>query len=88
MELITSLLVGAVGGNIGGTLVKKISLGLIGNSLAGIIGGGMGSQILQSALAKPTQNGFFCSILGGIVGGMLVMALIGIIKKSWSEEHA
>jgi len=54
MELITSLLLGAVGGNIGGTLIQKISLGPIGNSIAGMVGGGIGSQILASAMPTVT----------------------------------
>ncbi len=86
MELITSLLLGAIGGNIGGAIIKKISLGTIGNSLAGIIGGGIGAQILQTAMSD-TATPLIANILGGIIGGMLVMALIGIIKRSWSQAN-
>ena len=47
---ITSLLIqlvsGAVGGNVGGALLKNISLGPVGNSIAGIIGGPLGAAIL------------------------------------------
>ena len=47
---ITSLLIqlvsGAVGGNAAGMALKNYSLGTIGNSIAGILGGGIGAQIL------------------------------------------
>lgn len=87
MDLIVSLLLGAAGGNIGGTLIKKISLGNIGNSLSGLIGGGMGAQIFQSAMSTAT-NTILANIIGGVAGGILVMALLGIIKHSWSEAKS
>jgi uncharacterized membrane protein YeaQ/YmgE (transglycosylase-associated protein family) len=37
--LIISLISGAVGGNIAGNVLKEQSLGTLGNSIAGIIGG-------------------------------------------------
>jgi len=84
MELITSLLLGALGGNIGGALIQKISLGAIGNSIVGIIGGGIGAQIFQSAAMT---NHLLASMIGGTAGGILVMVLVGIIKRSWSEAN-
>ena len=47
-QLIISLLSGAAGGNIVGKVLKNLDLGPIGNSIAGILGGGLGSQILAS----------------------------------------
>ncbi|MGB5837775.1 MAG: hypothetical protein WBH14_12045, partial [Albidovulum sp.] len=45
-QLIISLISGAAGGNIVGKLMKNLDLGPLGNSIAGIVGGGLGSQIL------------------------------------------
>ncbi len=45
--LIIQLLSGAAGGNIAGALLKNINLGTLGNSVAGILGGGLGGQILK-----------------------------------------
>ena len=45
MSLLVQLLSGAVGGNIAGAAMKKFSLGTIGNSIVGILGGGLGGQI-------------------------------------------
>lgn len=38
LPIIIQLISGAAGGNIAGSLMKNLSLGTIGNSLAGIIG--------------------------------------------------
>jgi len=47
---ITSLLIqlvsGAAGGNIAGAAMKKSSLGTVGNSIVGILGGGVGGAVL------------------------------------------
>lgn len=88
MEIIISLLLGTAGGNIGGALIEKLNLGLICNSFAGIIGGGMGNQILQSAFASTAQSSMMSSVLGGTLGGILVMSLVGIIKRSWTQESS
>ena len=85
--LIIQLLSGAVGGNVVGSLFKKLSLGLLGNSLAGIVGGGLGGQILGGLLGLPTGGGGLDigSILGqvasGGVGGGVVMVIVGILKR-------
>lgn len=50
MDLIIQLLLGAVGGNIGGALFKNLSVGTLGNSIADIVGGGLGGQILSAVL--------------------------------------
>ena len=48
MSLIVSLLSGAVGGNAAGALLKDKTLGALGNSIAGILGGGVGATLLQA----------------------------------------
>lgn len=50
MPLIIQLISGAVGGNIIGALLKKFSLGVVGNSIAGLVGGGLGGQFLGNML--------------------------------------
>jgi uncharacterized membrane protein YeaQ/YmgE (transglycosylase-associated protein family) len=58
---ITSLIVeavsGAVGGNIAGAAMKDKSLGAVGNSLAGIVGGGLGGTILQTVMGSAAAGG-------------------------------
>jgi uncharacterized membrane protein YeaQ/YmgE (transglycosylase-associated protein family) len=53
--LLVSLISGAVGGNVAGAAMKDKSLGTLGNSLAGIFGGGIGSFLLQ-VLGSPRRT--------------------------------
>ena len=46
LPIIIQLISGAVGGNVAGALMKNLSLGTLGNSIAGILGGGLGGQML------------------------------------------
>ncbi len=91
LPLIIQLLSGAVGGNVAGSLMKKSSLGTLGNSIAGILGGGLGGQIL-GMLGMATQSGsmdlagILGSIASGGVGGGVVMAIIGILKKMMNKS--
>ena len=48
MSLLASLLPGIIGGNIGGLLVGRRGFGVIGNTIAGIIGGLGGGQGLEA----------------------------------------
>jgi uncharacterized membrane protein YeaQ/YmgE (transglycosylase-associated protein family) len=88
IALIIQLICGALGGNITGKLVKNIDLGTLGNSIAGIVGGGLGGQILNAlGMFRGAQDGSLdlASIIGNIasggVGGGVLMAIIGLIKS-------
>ena len=48
LNLVMQLVAGAVGGNAAGAMLKQFNLGPVGNSIAGIIGGGLGGQILNT----------------------------------------
>ena len=50
VSLLVQLISGAAGGNIAGSLFKNLNLGTLGNSLAGLVGGGLGSNLLNSAM--------------------------------------
>jgi uncharacterized membrane protein YeaQ/YmgE (transglycosylase-associated protein family) len=50
ISLIIQLISGAVGGNVAGAAMKESSLGTLGNSIAGIVGGGLGGTILQMVM--------------------------------------
>src|SRR2546430_11066044 len=58
---ITSLIIeavsGAVGGNVAGAAMKENSLGTVGNSIAGILGGGLGGTILHSVMGSAAAGG-------------------------------
>ena len=80
MEWIISLLCGAGGGNLAGALMKKLSLGTLGNSIVGILGGAAGQGIMSN-LDLLSDNGILNSVLGGSVGGGGLMAIVAIAKK-------
>ncbi|OSY88947.1 DNA methyltransferase [Tenacibaculum holothuriorum] len=83
MELIISLLTGAVGGNLAGALLKKYSMGTLWNSVVGILGGGLGAQLLD--MLGIDLGGIVGSIAGGGVGGGVLMVIIGLIKGAMSK---
>ena len=87
LNIIIQMVCGAVGGNAAGALMKKLSLGTLGNSIAGILGGGLGGQLLgMLGLAPAAGTGDLSAILGSVVsggvGGGVLMAIIGLIKKA------
>ncbi|WP_207893755.1 hypothetical protein [Tenacibaculum sp. M341] len=79
-DLIISLLTGALGGNIAGALLKKFSMGTLWNSVVGILGGGLGAQLL--GMLGLDLGELIGSIAGGTAGGGVLMVVIGIIKNA------
>jgi hypothetical protein len=91
LTIILQLLSGAVGGNVAGSLKKDISLGTIGNSIAGILGGGLGAQLLGllgvgSGGTGTDLGSIIGSIAGGGVGGGILMAIVGLIKQAMAKK--
>jgi hypothetical protein len=87
--LLIQLVSGALGGNVAGSLLKNISLGTLGNSVAGIVGGGLGGQLLQMVLGHSAQisgasgldiGSILTQVAGGGVGGGALMAIIGMLR--------
>ena len=90
-DLIIQLVLGAIGGNIGGALMKNLSLGPLGNSIAGIVGGGIGGQILNAVLGGGAASGgaggnIVADIAGGGIGGIVVMIIVGLIKNMMAKK--
>lgn len=95
-QLIISLISGAAGGNVVGKLLKNLDLGPLGNSIAGIIGGGLGQQIIAAmgsgAVAADAAAGgldigsIISSVASGGVGGGVVMAIVGVIKSMMAKS--
>ncbi|MFM0636250.1 hypothetical protein PQQ63_06045 [Paraburkholderia metrosideri] len=93
-SLIIQLISGAVGGNVAGSLLSKFNLGPIGNSVAGILGGGLGGQLvsmLTGAAAPGAGTGgldlssILSNIGGGGIGGAVLMVVVGLIKAKMSK---
>jgi uncharacterized membrane protein YeaQ/YmgE (transglycosylase-associated protein family) len=95
MPIIIQLISGGVGGNIAGALLK-FNLGPIGNTIAGILGGIGGGQLLSmltgAAAAAPAATGgldmssMLSNIGGGGVGGAVIMVIVGLIKAQMSKS--
>lgn len=91
VNLIISLVSGAVGGNAAGAVMKDKSLGPVGNSLSGILGGGIGGAILQffGLVAKDGNldiGSIISSIASGGVGGGVLLAIISAIKGMMAKK--
>ena len=80
MELILSLIMGAIGGNGAGGILKKFSLGTLWNSIVGILGGA-GGQGIMGAIGALTGNAYADAGIGGVAGGGILLTVIGLIKK-------
>jgi len=92
LGLLIQLASGAAGGNLAGMLLRDRSLGVIGNSLAGLVGGGLGGQILMASLglAAAGASGIdlgatIAQISGGGVGGAVLTGIVGMLKQAFAK---
>lgn len=99
VNLIISLVSGAIGGNVGGAAVSEKNLGTVANSLIGLIGGGGGAALLSAlgltaagaAGAAPTGSEMDISTIlanigiSGVSGGVLT-AVIALIKSAIQKK--
>ena len=82
--LLVQLISGAIGGTAAGAMLKNLSLGPIGNAIAGIVGGGIGGQILGAMMGgggAAATGSVLGSVAGGGIGGIVVMVIVGVIKN-------
>ena len=86
-QWIISLITGAVGGNVAGAIFKNLSLGPIGNTISGVLGGGVGTAILTAVTGSAAAGGR--SMVGNIaasgVGSVVVMLIVGFIKSKMAS---
>jgi len=93
ISLIIEVISGAVGGNVAGAAMKENSLGTVGNSIAGVVGGGLGGTVLQTVMGTAAAGGgsmdlttILSNVAGGGVGGAILMAVVGIIKNKMAAK--
>jgi hypothetical protein len=81
---------GVAGGNLGASLLRSLNLGVVGNSLSGLIGGGIGTQLVDSSLRLaatpalvegPDPGTLVALAAGGGVGGAAMALLVGLLTK-------
>ncbi|WP_270732417.1 hypothetical protein [Shimia sp. Alg240-R146] len=91
MELLISLISGAVGGNAAGKLVGKIDQGPLINSISGIVGGGLGGQVLSMIGAGGLAGGgmdiagIIGQVASGGVGGGVVLAIVSVVRNALAK---
>jgi hypothetical protein len=98
--IILQLISGGVGGNIVGSVLQKLNLGPVGNSIVGIIGGvltgqltsmlGSGGAAATAATTAAASSGFDLSSLlanvgGAGLGGAALTAIVGLVKSQMSK---
>jgi hypothetical protein len=96
VSLIIQIISGAVGGNVAGGLLKQYDLGVLGNSIAGILGGGIGGQLLAMLIGGGATGAggsmdigsIIAQVASGGIGGGVLMAIIGIIRQAVSPQGA
>lgn len=89
LPLVIQLVSGAVGGNVAGKALPNMNLGTLGNSIAGIVGGGLGGQILSTLLNTSVASNagaldigtIIQSVASGGVGGGVLLAVVSIVRK-------
>ncbi len=79
LGLIITLVIGAVGGNLAGMVMKEKSLGHLWNAVVGVLGGGIGFFIL--GLIGAGGGGIVMSIIAAFVGGAVLLFLVSMVRK-------
>jgi uncharacterized membrane protein YeaQ/YmgE (transglycosylase-associated protein family) len=95
LPLLIQLASGALGGNVAGALLKNLNMGTLGNSLAGIVGGGLGGQLLGPLLGGGAPvvaaaggldiPALLSQVVSGGAGGGVAMAAVGLIRSMMAK---
>lgn len=78
MEILITLLVGALAGWLGSLIIRGSGFGLIGNIVIGILGSFVGTWVL-SKLNYSFGGGIGGAILTGALGAIVILVLASII---------
>lgn len=81
MEIVITLIIGAVAGWLGSQIFRGSSLGLIGNIIVGILGSFVGYWLLGK-LGVSLGTGVLGAILTGAIGDIVILAVINLIFKT------
>jgi len=89
-QILINLVAGALGGNAAGKASPTFDLGTLGNTIAGLVGGGVLGQIITlvwPAVSASLQGGnldvgsIITRVIGGGAGGAVLTAIVGAIKN-------
>ena len=90
LSTIIGLGAGIIGGNGAGKVVSSLNQVVVVNSIAGLVGGGIGAQVLgmvAPALAGGGMDiqGIIGQVIGGGVGGGALLAIFGAVKGAMGK---
>jgi hypothetical protein len=89
-QIIINLIAGVIGGNAAGKASSSLDLGTLGNTITGLVGGGLLGQVVTlvvPAISAAAQSGdlsvgnIISQIISGGAGGALLTALVGFVKN-------
>ena len=85
-EILINLVAGAIGGNAVGKASPKFDLGTLGNTISGLVGGGVLGQVITLLLpslmsGKLDAGTIIAQLIGGGAGGALLTAVVGAVKN-------
>jgi len=78
MEIVVTLIIGAVAGWLGSKLFEGGSLGLPGNIVVGILGGFVGYWLLGK-LGVSLGSGWIGAILTGAIGAIVILVVLNLV---------
>ena len=80
MEILATLIIGALAGWLGSMIYKGSGLGIIGNIIVGIIGSFVGYWLLGK-LGVSFGTGWVGAILTGALGAIVILVLLNLIIR-------
>ena len=84
--LIVWLIIGAVAGFLAGLIVTGYGFGTVGNIVVGILGALLGGAILPR-LGLFTAGGIVGEIISATLGAVLLLFLIGLVRRTGTASR-
>jgi uncharacterized membrane protein YeaQ/YmgE (transglycosylase-associated protein family) len=78
-EFVWFLIIGLIAGWLAGKIMKGSGYGLIGDLVIGVLGALIGGSLF--GLLGLSANGFIGSLIAAVVGAIVLIFIIGLIKK-------
>ena len=80
MELLVTIIIGALAGWLGSVIYKGSGLGLLGNVVVGILGSFVGYWLLGK-IGVDFGPGWVAAVLTGAVGAIVILVLLNLIVR-------
>jgi hypothetical protein len=92
VHLVSGFIGGNLGGSLAGSLKSDYNLGLVGNSIAGVVGGGLISAFasffpanLPTIMSSVNLTSISLNALAGGIGGIVIAVVAGLIKSGAAD---